>query len=671
MNQELRIIVKADGTATVQGQLQQIGTTATSAKTAATGLNLSLKSIATAILPIAAAAKAFSLLKTTLADAGRFARENEIAVRKLNNALANSGKDVKTASAELQKAASYLQTISNFGDEAILEGVTKELLKFGSISDSIFQRTQRLALDLAEDMGGGEGSLAAASKQLGVALEDPVLGMTRLRRSGVLFTETQQALIKSYVEGGEKAKAQAVVLEALEQKIGGVAQAGIVASKQLKEAYSDFLQSQGIGFKNFTDGMARGLTIYLTYINSMNEITSKTMMESNMMAEKSIANFTAKATNMMAGVVMFTKGLFKVFWSFISDISNAITGVVGNLAKLLNPVNIASGWKNVNFFDYFTIGSETGTAIDSLIANMAKASVASEQIGNSTSDYFDMLLESLKKTTGQIGAIDMGGGETPLPTNVYADEIDIVAKLLAEQKKLINERIKARNELVLQQNAQLAYYSAVGQYSTEHINLLVAQYARELEAYRSLGLSKLQIDEMVNAKRAEIEAQASAERLAKWREQHEIQIAMTETAVNYWANQMTRMVQIQTDSNNKMLNLFAGFINAMIAELGRYIAKLIVANLLKAALDSGGNFFGSLVKGLAGDLLGSKSVSNPMTNVSLGSGGNTQMLSVLNDNITGLRSDLRSSGISVSDQDGNKLMKFIKRQELSYSGAVI
>jgi len=74
------------------------------------------------------------------------------------------------------------------------------LLTFKSVSGETFDRTLRLAADLA---ALGFGSLQSAAVQLGKALEDPVRQMSALRRVGVSFTATQEELIKNLVATGD------------------------------------------------------------------------------------------------------------------------------------------------------------------------------------------------------------------------------------------------------------------------------------------------------------------------------------------------------------------------------------------------------------------------------------------------------------------------------------
>jgi len=111
------------------------------------------------------------------------------------------------------------------------------LLTFRSVSGPTFQRTIDLAQDMAATFGG---DARTAATQLGKALEDPITGLTSLRRSGISFSESQKQVIKSLVETGNKAEAQRKILNALEGQVGG---AGRAESKGLAGSFDTLRQA--------------------------------------------------------------------------------------------------------------------------------------------------------------------------------------------------------------------------------------------------------------------------------------------------------------------------------------------------------------------------------------------------------------------------------------------
>ena len=87
--------------------------------------------------------------------------------------------------------------------------------------------------------------------QLGKALQDPILGVTALRRVGVNFSDAQQDVIKNLVETNQLGKAQALILKELQTEFGGSARAaGQTFSGQLtilQNTFGDLMEVVGQG----------------------------------------------------------------------------------------------------------------------------------------------------------------------------------------------------------------------------------------------------------------------------------------------------------------------------------------------------------------------------------------------------------------------------------------
>lgn len=135
------------------------------------------------------------------------------AVLKTTNGV--SGQTIES----LEAHASALQKVTAFEDDTI-KGAQAVLLTFKKIGGETFPAATEAALDLATVF---EGDLRGAAMMVGKALEDPVRGITALRRAGVSFTKDQQDVIKSLVETGKAAEAQAMILKEIQGQVGGSA----------------------------------------------------------------------------------------------------------------------------------------------------------------------------------------------------------------------------------------------------------------------------------------------------------------------------------------------------------------------------------------------------------------------------------------------------------------
>jgi hypothetical protein len=131
---------------------------------------------------------------------------------------------------QLEESAKSLASNSKFG-RADIFGMQSLLLTFTSVKDKIFNEAQPAIMDLATRMGG---DLKGASIQVGKALNDPIQGMTALRRVGVSFSESQKETIKRMQETGNLAGAQKIILNELAVEFGGSAKSAFDADPMAK-----------------------------------------------------------------------------------------------------------------------------------------------------------------------------------------------------------------------------------------------------------------------------------------------------------------------------------------------------------------------------------------------------------------------------------------------------
>ncbi|MBE7183824.1 MAG: phage tail length tape measure family protein [Methylobacterium mesophilicum] len=117
------------------------------------------------------------------------------------------------------------------------------LATFRSVSGDVFREAIVLAQDLSAVFGQ---SLSSSATQLGKALEDPVQGITALRRVGVNFNATQRETIENFVRTGQTAQAQQLILNVLRQQVGGAGAAegeGLAgAFDRARDATGNFLE---------------------------------------------------------------------------------------------------------------------------------------------------------------------------------------------------------------------------------------------------------------------------------------------------------------------------------------------------------------------------------------------------------------------------------------------
>jgi hypothetical protein len=165
---------------------------------------------------------------------------------------------------QLEESAKSLSSNSKFG-RADIFGMQSLLLTFTSVKDKIFNEAQPAIMDLAQRMGG---DLKGASIQVGKALNDPIQGMTALRRVGVSFTENQKNVIKHLQDTGDLAGAQKIILKELAVEFGGSAKAAFDADPMarfnktmgsLKITFGEIAESALVGLMPIFEAIAGAL----------------------------------------------------------------------------------------------------------------------------------------------------------------------------------------------------------------------------------------------------------------------------------------------------------------------------------------------------------------------------------------------------------------------------
>jgi hypothetical protein len=176
----------------------------------------------------------------------KMAGESDKAFTKVEQGVKQTGGAAGFTADELSKIASKLQSITTFEDDEILNKITAQLLSFPTIVGDNFTRAQKSVMDLATVL---DGDLQSSAIQVGKALGDPVKGLQALRKSGVLFTEDQQKLIKRLAESNHLFEAQSLILDAIESQYGGQAEAvaklPIGKLEQMKNAWGDIGETLG------------------------------------------------------------------------------------------------------------------------------------------------------------------------------------------------------------------------------------------------------------------------------------------------------------------------------------------------------------------------------------------------------------------------------------------
>lgn len=215
MDNQVRYTVTANDM--LSGKLQGMNTSAQTLEGTMGGLSKIIGTLGIGF----AVFKSFDYITESIADI----KVLHQATAQVQAALTSTNGAAGLSMKQLEESAKSLASNTLFEDEDVF-GMQSLLLTFTSVKDKIFNEAQPAIMDLAQRMGG---DLKGASIQVGKALNDPIQGMTALRRVGVSFSESQKTVIKHLQETGDLAGAQKIILRELATEFGGSAQAAFNA----------------------------------------------------------------------------------------------------------------------------------------------------------------------------------------------------------------------------------------------------------------------------------------------------------------------------------------------------------------------------------------------------------------------------------------------------------
>jgi hypothetical protein len=272
------------------------------------------------------------------------------------NAVLKSTQGVAGETADSIRAlAQKYEDLNATIDDKVIQSGENLLLSFTSIRKDAFEPALKAALDLNQALGGGEAGLQGVVIQVGKALQDPVRGLTALRRVGVAFSDDQQKQIKDLVKHNKLYEAQQIILAELTKEFGGsFAAAGQTATgkfAKLRDAVDDAQMALAEGFLPVLTDIATELSGFL------------------------------KDPSTLASIREFGKGLAGAFRSAFEwvkkldfkGIGNALKTATGIAGTLIGKFMDAPDWLKTAVVTGWGLNKLTGGALTNIGGDIASA----------------------------------------------------------------------------------------------------------------------------------------------------------------------------------------------------------------------------------------------------------------------------------------------------------
>ena len=244
MSADIRVKMSADTSAAakgikdIDGKIERLGKTAeeTSSK---------IKNFLTVGGLVTTAVAGFKALSGAAKELIGYYAVQEQAEKRLNNAIKATGNIAGVSATGLKSLASSLQSVTTYGDEAILD-IETLYVATGKIGNEMMPRATEAALDMAAALGG---NTTEAAKKLARVLADPTQGLDALKESNIMLSKAQMEEIGNMAKQGDMLGAQTKILEAVEGAYAGTARAIAETDTgkltQISNVYGDIKEGLG------------------------------------------------------------------------------------------------------------------------------------------------------------------------------------------------------------------------------------------------------------------------------------------------------------------------------------------------------------------------------------------------------------------------------------------
>lgn len=262
-------------------------------------------------------------------------------INELNKELANTGSSIPIS--QITAYAAQLSSQTLYSQQAVLSA-ENEVMSYSNLQGS-YQQITAAAADLATKSGQ---SLPAAMGTLTKALADPITGVRQLQSAHIDLSAQVVKTVNDLAQGGATAAADAVLMAALNEQIGGLSETAAGASGAgLTKLYND-LNNMSIILGNALGPALDALARQMTPV--VNEISEWIVVHPKLTADILLgAAALAGMVVIMAGAVIVVGSVAAAFAAFAeSSIAVFIAAVVAvGVAVGALVLDVISDWGQI------------------------------------------------------------------------------------------------------------------------------------------------------------------------------------------------------------------------------------------------------------------------------------------------------------------------------------
>lgn len=258
-------------------------------------------------LPVVAG---FALAVREAQEAVKATAQTEAVIRSTGGAANVTKKEVEGLAEALSKKTAIDDEVIQSGENMLLT-FTKIRNEAGEGND-IFNQATVAITDMSVALGQ---DMKTSAIQLGKALNDPIAGVTALRRVGVQLTDQQEEQIRKFVEAGDVLSAQKVILSEVMTEFGGSAEKAATPFDKMVVKMKDLAEKVGMRL--------------IPVLTRLSEVVIK-IADAFLSMPSWAQEFALGALAVSAAV-----GPMLQFGAAIIRVAGVVPGVAGGLARLL------------------------------------------------------------------------------------------------------------------------------------------------------------------------------------------------------------------------------------------------------------------------------------------------------------------------------------------------
>lgn len=271
----------------------------------------------------------------------RAAEDARAEIAKLEQGFRTMGDTSGKMAQKAQDFASALMMEIAIDDEQIMAvqgkmATFEKVIKNTAGTAEIFERSTRAAFDLE---AAGFGDAMSNATQLGKALQEPLKGMTALRKAGTLTSADIARIGGEYQKTGNLLKAQRQIMDAVEKQVQGKAAANAKATEKLKIAFGEIAEQIGgvllPEVEKFAKWVGKNLERIQKWIDTNRELVGGIVKFAAIVSIASLA---------ISGIAFVVGGVIKVF----GFLSSAINFTVSAFKFMGTTVNVVTAFMMAN-----------------------------------------------------------------------------------------------------------------------------------------------------------------------------------------------------------------------------------------------------------------------------------------------------------------------------------